>query len=157
MTIAKRIVDVNTARAIVLLIFLASYAWGLWRLLWGRHYAGYVASDYLDLFLAVYSVPFSIVLVGVLAKKPADVSLDAMKVVLLYGATLIWNAFIIVSIYQYFQDFEKIVSASASGGPDLTATLTLAKDKLAFLISGILTYVYASGDQAKSQRGDSDG
>jgi hypothetical protein len=144
--------DTNTARAVVLAIFLISYAVGLGRLLWGWHPAGYSATmqTYLDLFFKIYSVPFSIVLVGVLARKPRAVMMDPMKFALLYLATLIWNGFIVYGIYSYFGSF-------ASSTTDLTATLTLVKDELAFLITGILAYVYATDGSANQPVGDGGG
>lgn len=147
--------NVNTARAVVLVLFLVAFAVGLGRLLWGPHYADYKAAPLVDVFLAVYSVPFSILLVGVLARTPSSVTMDPMKTALLYGATLLWNSFIVVSVYLYFAGFAATVPSPSS--LDLNWALELARDKLAFLITGILTYIYAtnSGTKSPSAGGDS--
>jgi hypothetical protein len=139
--------EVKTARAVALIIYLAFYGYGLWLLLWGSHPDGYDSKKFVDLFLDVYSIPFAIVFVGVVAKKPTNPAMDPMKLVLLYGSTIIWNVLIMIAITHYFSGTTTTsVSAKGPSVQDLIDQLTLFKDKLAFLVTGILTYVYASSD-----------
>lgn len=147
-TVGTGLVVAETSRAVVLVLYLMSFACALGL----TFHAVYIAvaasphaSDDLLKVIDVYSVPLAIAIAGAVAMKPtAPSALSPSQTVLLYGSTLIWNAWIILEVlYFNASQGDSKLSAKMSSQSFIDA-LTLAKDHLAFLVSGILAYVYAS-------------
>jgi hypothetical protein len=101
----------------------------------------------LNSVVTLYLVPLSIVIAGLKASKSRRLqSLEPAQWVLLYGSTALWNLGVLLVLVAFDVGLttdaqHPLFTISQTG---LESTLGFIKDRLAFIVSAALAFVYGS-------------